>query len=58
MIASIPLALTEILSPDELGRLLDIADQEQRKPEDVIVLALRSFLSSRPIASTREEVPA
>jgi hypothetical protein len=62
MIATIPLSLTEILQPDELGRLLDVAKIEKRTPEDVIVMALRSFLARQPNPQSetpeRAEVPA
>jgi len=54
MVASIPLALTEMLRPEELGRLLEIAEIEQRKPEDVIVLALRSYLDRKAVKGAEE----
>ena len=62
MIATIPLSLTEILQPDELGRLLDVAKIEKRTPADIIVMALRSFLARQPNPQIetpeRAEVPA
>lgn len=45
MHALIPFSLTECLAPREVGALLSIAEAEQRSVEDLVVFALRDFLT-------------
>jgi|GEM_PF-2794359 len=47
MHALIPFSLTECLAPREVGALLSIAEAEQRSVEDLVVFALRDFLTTR-----------
>jgi hypothetical protein len=47
MIANIPFALTECLSPKEVGQLLEVAESEGSSPEAVITEAVREFLAGR-----------
>lgn len=49
MHALIPFSLTECLAPREVGALLTIAESEQRTVEDLVVFALRDFLSTRTL---------
>ena len=49
MHALIPFSLTECLAPREVGVLLSIAETEQRTVEDLVVFALRDFLTTRTL---------
>lgn len=44
LLAHIPLSLTEVLQPSDLGRLLEVSHQEGRKPGETIALAIREYL--------------
>jgi hypothetical protein len=58
MQALIPFSLTECLAPREVGALLSIAESENRPVEDIVVFALRDFLTSRTAAKPMQEAQA
>lgn len=46
-LAYIPVSLTEVLQPSELGELLEVSAAEGRQPGETIVLAIRDLLAQR-----------
>ena len=52
MIANIPLALSEVLQPSELGALVEEAQRRQVSTDELIVQALREFTAARPRVPT------
>lgn len=47
MTANISISLTECLTPNEVGTLLDIAKEDRRPVDDEVVFALREYIERR-----------